>query len=490
MKTGKDARKALLSGVNKVATAVKGTLGPAATTVILQREDKFPLILNDGVSIAKAVKDEDPYINMGVNLIQQVASEAQSSSGDGTTTATILAQALCNLGFQHLEEEEITARELVEIITTESQKIIDHLLEEAIDCEDSMLDNVAAIASNNDKELGSLIAEVMRKVGKDGVVSVEVGSGYDTVYEMANGFEIHSGAISPHFPRSMDDVNVLLMQDKLNSFDQLLPALEQSIEQGRGLLIITNDINPRMLPNLLINVMQGKVNASVIKVPQMGKAQEDWLLDIQAVVGGPIYGKIYDMDVTKVKVHGMGHALSMEMKKDTTIVKTSDVSDEGHLDDLYQNLQKASNEWEEEIIQRRIGRLTNGIAAIKVGGYTELELLEAKERVDDAVNAVKAAMNGGVIRGGGTLLAKYGSMSAYDYIRQAFVMPHHLILDNAGYNTKSVMTSNEHINALTGEEVDYLAEGILDPVNVTVNSIISAVSITKLVLTSDCLLPI
>lgn len=487
MITGDDATKALLAGVNKVATAVKGTLGPAATTVILEREDNFPVVLNDGVSIAKAIKDKDAYVNMGVNLIQQVASEAQNSSGDGTTTATILAQALCNLGVEEIKGGTST-RTLLETLTSESEQIIKAIKEQAVECEDDMLDNVACIASNNDAKLGALIAEIMRKVGKDGVVSVEVGSGFDTTYEMANGFEIHSSTISPHFPKSMDDVNVLLCYDRINSFEQLLPALEQSIQENRGLLIIANDVNARLLPNLLINVMQGKVNATIIKTPEMGRAQENWMLDIQSIVGGPIYGKIYDMDISKVGVHGMGHALSMEMKKDTTILKTDSPPNEKHLDDLYQALDDEELiEWEKEILQRRIGRLSNGVAAIKVGGYTELELLETKERVDDAVNAVKEAMNGGVVRGGGLTMYAAFRLSASPWIVQAFSIPHHIILENAGLEPK--FDSGKAMNALTGNLEDYLSAGVLDPVNVVVNSIRSAVSIAKLVLGSQCLVP-
>lgn len=497
MKTGEDARQSLLAGINKVAKAIRGTLGPAATTAIIQREDKFPVVLNDGVSIAKAVHDDDPYVMMGISLIQQVAEEAQSYSGDGTTTATILAQSLCNLGSDYMQEYDLTPRNLVEIIEVEAEAIINAIEDCAIPAND--LEAVASIAANNDPKLGLLIAEVMEKVGKDGVVSVEVGSGYETTYEMVNGFEIHSGSISPHFPSSMDDANVLLVQDKINSFNQLLPALEKSISENRGLLIIANDFNPRMLPNLLINVMQGKVNACVIKTPQMGKAQEDWLLDIQSVVHGPIYGKMYDMDISKVEVHGMGHITSMETKRDTTVIKTDTSPDEAHLDDLYQLRDKLdaqedtdANEWETEMIERRIGRLTNGVASIRVGGYTEVELLETKERVDDAVNAVKHAMQDGIIPGGGCLLNFFGDKSEYDFIDRAFAVPMFTILDNAGQIDDSpyVPSTQYGRDALDGTLVDLVEAGIVDPVNVTINSIRSAVSIAKLVLTSDCLIPL
>ena len=498
MLTGAEARERLLHGVNKVASAVKGTIGPAAKTVIIQREgDKTPVVLNDGVSVAKAVHDDDPYVQMGIELIQQVAEQAQTISGDGTTTATVLAQAFCNLGFERIEEG-IRPDVVVNRIKTQSEAIIEQIKEHAIQIkEHSQLVDVATIAANNDPELGALIAEVMGRVGKDGVVSVEVGSGFDTTYKMCGGFEIHSGQLSPHFPRTMDESNVLLVSDQIQSFDQLLPALELSIKQNRGLLIICNEVNPRILPNLLINVMQGKVSAAMIKTPEMGKAQEDWLKDIQAIVGGPLYGKFWDKDIKDVEEHGMGHILSMESKRDTTIVKIKHGWPQeynSHIDTLYQELQyviKDNNEWEEEIIQRRIGRLENGIASIQVGGYTEVELLETKERVDDAVNAVKAAMRNGVIAGGGLLLNYFGSQPDNDLIIQrAFMMPKFLILDNAGFEEVASFDTTYGIDAKTGKTVNFVEAGIIDPVDVTVSSIRSAVSIASLVLGSDCLIPL
>ena len=495
MITDEEAREKLLQGVNKVATAVKGTIGPAAKTVIIQREgDKPPVVLNDGVSVAKAVHDNDPYVQMGIELIQQVAEQAQTISGDGTTTATVLAQAFCNLGFERISEG-IRPDVVVNQIKSQSEAIIEKIKEQAISIEDeSQLVDVATIAANNDPELGSLIAEVMGKVGKDGVVSVEVGSGFDTTYKMCNGFEIHSGQLSPHFPRNMDESNVLLVSDQIQSFDQLLPALELSIKQNRGLLIICNEINPRILPNLLINVMQGKVNAAMLKTPEMGKSQEDWLEDIQAMVGGPLYGKFWDRDITNVEEHGMGHILSMESKRDNTIVKVSQPVCDAHLDTLYQELQyvkKDDNKWEEEILLRRIGRLENGIASIEVGGYTEVELLETKERVDDAVNAVKAAMRNGVIAGGGLLLNYFGSQPDNDLIIQrAFMMPKFLILDNAGFEEVASFDTTYGIDAKTGKTVNFVEAGIIDPLDVTISSIRSAVSIASLVLGSNCLIPL
>ena len=501
---GNEATTKLLEGVNLVANAVKGTLGPAAKTAIIQRDGKFPIIVNDGVSIAKAVSHPDPYVQLGVSLMQQVAEEAQGKSGDGTTTATILAQALCNIGFSLINDEQSewynNPTKLTQEINLLSEEIISSISKHKIDCEGDMIKQVATIAANNDEELGSLIAEVMEKVGKNGVVSVEVGSGFDTTYEMTNGYEVLTGAISPHFPSQLKDCNVLLIADKINSFDSLVPVLEMTIEDERSILIVAADFNPTVMPNLLVNVMQGKVNAVIIKAPGMGNAPEEVLYDLRASVGGKIVGKMYDVEkLSDVTLDDMGYAESVEIGNDSTVISTDKSPNEAHLDNLYQALNdiqlgsKGANDWAKETMQRRIARLEQGIASIKVGGKTEVELLERKERIDDAVNAVKAAMQNGVIPGGGILMDYYAvqKIPSHDEISKAFRIPKFLIQENAGFQASVSHSATHGMDSAKGDGVwvDMVEAGILDPLDVTINSIRSAVSVATLVLGSNCLIP-
>lgn len=469
---GKDARKKLLLGVNKVANAVKGTLGPGAKTVIIQRKGDFPMILNDGVSVAKAVSDPDPHVQMGIDLIKQVASQAQDKSGDGTTTATVLAQALCNIGFSMIEDGADPV-EVKETLEAEAEKIIVKINDESFPCDEDRIESVATIAANNDAKLGALIAEVMIESGKDGAVSVETGSGFDTVIENVNGFEVHSGALSPHFPKELNDALILLVE-YIDNFDNLIPTLELAIKEGRSLLIIAEDYNQRILPNLLINVMQGKVNAALIKVPEMGKARLDWSWDIREATKSMIHSNNDEtFSLKNPKLRNLGSASSVVIGRESTIISTGkNKVTEMYLDRLFEAKEKAETEWERKILVRRIARLQSGIASIKVGGHTEVEIIETKERVDDAVNAVRAGMKNGVVAGGSTLLSTFALHSKYDLVKTAFQIPKQVIMMNAGIEKEFTVD-------------DMIDSNVYDPHDVVVNSIRSAVSIASLVLCSD-----
>jgi len=484
--TGKEASKKLLQGVNKVANAVKGTLGPNARTVIIQRENTFPLILNDGVTIARAVNDPDIYVQMGIDLIKEVASQAQHKSGDGTTTATLLAQALCNIGYDAIHRGE-DAVGLTNAIKEEAEIIIDKLLKEAIPVDDNedMLKNVAIIASNNDVELGNLIAEVMKVVGSEGAIAVESGSGFETTFNIESGLEVQAGAISPYFSQSLTNANVLLTHDRIDNFESLVPALELSIKSGNGLLIFCSDYNPAMLPNILINVVQGKINACIVKTAGMGEAQQDWLRDIQSKTGGHMFSKLLGGNIIEVKQDHLGYVLRADCGKDTTMLLTdNDDVNHAHVDSLYQKQEETTNNWEMQTLSRRIARLTDGVASIKVGANTEIELRERKERIDDAVNAVRAAQRNGVIAGGGVLLRHFGQQSSLGIIKETFATPEETLLDNAGILQSPKIQYSEDDDL----GFDMKEKGVYDPVDVTINSIRSAVSIAVLVLLSDALI--
>lgn len=484
---GKEARRKLLQGINKVADAVKGTLGPSAKTVIIQQEDTFPLILNDGVSVARAVNDPDPYVQMGIDLIKQVAEQAQGVSGDGTTTATVIAQALCNEGFKEIEDGRDRI-ELFEMIQEKVGEIIRNIENHSQPCETvDDVSSVAKIAANNDQELGDLIAEVMWTIGSEGAIALKHGSGFETTFEIKDGLEIDSGSVSPHFTQEMANANVLLTTDKIDNFESIVPALELSLKEQKGLLIICADYNEAMLPNLLINVVQGKINACLVKLPSMGKQQGDWADDIRSAVGGKIFNKTVGDSITTVKEQDLGHVNLVQCGKDSCVLETESI-DESHLDDLYQQVDEAEHDWDKQTLTRRIARLSKGVASIYVGATTEIEMLEKKERIDDAINAVRAAMRNGIIAGGGVLLNYYGADSGDDMIMTAFSAPMRTIAENAGIDLTATMHTERGFDARTGKiDADMVAVGIIDPVDITINSIRSAVSIARLVLLSDAL---
>jgi len=486
--TGKDARAKLLQGVNKVANAVKGTLGANARTVIIEQEDSYPLILNDGVSIARAVNDPDPYVQMGIDLIKQVAEQAQNKSGDGTTTATVIAQALCNEGME-LVKRGISPLEITQELKEESEDIITKIKESARPCEnDEELVDVATIAANNDSELGRLIAEVMSKIGSEGAIALKNGSSYETYYEITDGLDLQTGAISPYFPDSINNASVLITTDKINSFESLIPVMEECLKLNKGLVIFCGDYNPAVLPNLLINVVQGKINATMVKLAGMGDTQKAWAEDIQAITGGEILDKSVGKTLKNIDFEDfpLGHLDTVVCKKDSCVIENSVNAVESHTQNLQQQMKEADNDWDKQTYARRIARLENGVASIMVGANSEVEMMEKKERIDDAVNAVRSAQRNGIIAGGGVLPNYYGQSSESLLISKAFSMPMRLICENAGYDAYS-HDKDIGFNAATGEWVNMIEQGITDPVDVVVNSIRSAVSIATLVLLSDAM---
>lgn len=487
--SGSDARTKLMSGVEKVERAVRGTLGPGARTVVIEREEGFPLVYNDGVSIAKAVNDPDPYVQMGIDLIQQVAEQAQSKSGDGTTTATVLAKAICDAGFQLIEGGSDPVQ-LKKELEDNIDGICLYLSRNANkDVSEEDLLTVATIAANNDAELGSLISKILLEIGEHGAVAIESGTGPETRYEIEGGMEVHSGAISPHFPSQMKDAYCLLVAGKIKSFDSLLPALQLCVDEEKPLVIIADDFSPQVLPNLLLNVVQGKVNATILKTPGMGDVQRQWMQDIHSVVGGSVFSPLKpphsiedDMDLGH-----LGRIASIEIKKDHSVIVDGNESPnllvESRLDDLFIELSDAEHDWDKQTLQRRIARLQSGVATIKVGGYTELEILEKRERIDDAVNASKAAMKNGIVTGGGIALwdavVKVRDGDGWDTdsiipLLDAFETPTNMIAENMGLTPE-----NFRQQTIEGD--------VYDPLDVVINSLHSAVSIATLVLLSDAL---
>ncbi len=484
--TGKEARKKLLKGVNKVANAVKNTLGANATTVIIEQEDSFPLILNDGVSIAQAVNDPDPYVQMGIDLIKQVATQAQNSSGDGTTTATVIAQSLCNEGMDMINAGDDPV-EVVDTLKADAEKVITALKENSTECEAlANLIDVATISANNDSELGSLIAEVMHEIGSEGAIAMKNGSSYETYYEITEGLDIQAGSASPYFTESINNANVLISMDKINTFESIVPAMEESLQQGRGLLIVCSDYNPAILPNLLINVVQGKINANLVKLAGMKDTQWAWAEDIKAVTGGTIQSELNGM----LNID-MGYADTVVCKKDSCVIESKVNAVDSKIESLQALMDNSESSWDKQVYARRIARLRRGVASIVVGADSEVELRERKERIDDAVNAVRAAQRNGIIAGGGSLLYALSKDSDNPLIVEAFTTPLNLIAAYCDVFVEPEMIDGEFngigYNAKTNEWCNMIEAGVIDPVDVVVNSIRSAISIATLVLLSEAM---
>jgi len=479
--TGEDARDKLLQGVNKVANAVKCTLGGNSHTVIIEREGTFPLIVNDGVSIARAVNDPDPFVQMGISLIQQVATQAQNDSGDGTTTATVLAQAMCNEGMRLVSEGEdpfIITRDLEEDV----EKIVTHLKGMSYSItEKKQAHQIANIASNNDEELGTLIGDIMWDVGSEGAIALKTASSYETTSEHTKGLEINGNIVSPHFPSTLNNANVFLTLDKINTFESLIPMMEMSAEEKRPLLIICSDYNPSILPNLLLNVVQGRIDASIVKLAGMAESQRAWAEDIKAVVGGEIFENVLGTDVEDWE--DLGYVESFN----NMVIENNERDAE--IDDWVGTLtlkgSKAETSWDKQTYSRRIARLKQGVASISVGAHTEVELLDRKERVDDAVNAVRAAMRNGYVEGGGSSLFHLSKTSDNPIIKHALQQPMNIISRG---NSKNFSGQSYHgWDAKNNKWCNMIEAGIIDPTDVVINSLRSAVSVARLVLLSDAM---
>ena len=506
---GKEARDKLLLGVNKVANAIKGTLGGNAGTVIVQNPAGLPLILNDGVSITKSVTDPDPYVQMGINLMQEVAHEAQSKSGDGTTTATILAQALCNT----MANDDSDNIKIKETLSAMCKYIVNELNDMATDVNEDDLLDVCIVASNNDAELGTLIHEALLAVGEEGNVIIESNSDNTTTWSLTEGLVMDSGYVNKLMANAdrekciYDNASILLTREKIDTFNHIVPALELSMKAGKPLVVVCHDYNPSILPNLLVNIMQGKLNVCIVKTAGFGDTQDYWLEDIEAKCGGKIFNS-FD-SIVKIKEHELGTCDKVEITS-TTSTFIKDGVDEDYLEMLEYNLGFAVNDWETEMMQNRIARLTSGIASIKVGGITDIEQKERRERVDDAVNAAILARKQGVVCGGGVALkdiwwkahrtlddlhflpseqekVKGMAVDQNTYFN-AILAPMKQILSNSGRAEDNYTFEEKDMgwNAAFRKVENLRANGIIDPVGVTINAVESAFSIAILLLTTDC----
>jgi chaperonin GroEL len=515
LKFNDEARRALEAGVNKLADTVKVTLGPKGRNVVLDKKFGAPTITNDGVSIAKEIELDDPFENMGAQLVKEVATKTNDVAGDGTTTATVLAQAMVNHGMRNVTaganpmglkkgiEKAVAAA--VESIKSQAKEVDDK----------SDIASVATISAA-DASVGEVIANAIDKVGKDGVVTVEESNTFGTELEFTEGMQFDKGYLSPYFVTDterqeavLEDAYVLFNAGKISTVQALLPVLEAVMKTGRPLLIVAEDIEGEALATLVVNKIRGTFNSSAVKAPGFGDRRKAMLQDMATLTGGQVVSEEVGLKLENITLDLLGRAKRIIITKDnTTIVDGAGESDEvaGRINQIKAEIENTDSDWDREKLQERLAKLAGGVAVIKVGAATEVELKEKKHRIEDAVSATRAAIEEGVVAGGGTALVRArgavkavvdalagdeatGARIVYD----SLLAPARLIADNAGLEgavtTKQVESEVGGIglNAATGEFVDMFKAGIIDPAKVTRAALQNAASIAALVLTTECL---
>ena len=515
---GAEARQKLLEGIDAVANAINPTLGPAARTVVIEKSWGSPSIINDGVTIAKDIELADPFNNMGAKLIQEVASKTQDNAGDGTSTASILAQSLCHNGLA-MRDEGANPVELKAGFDAAIEAVVSALKEQAVPVETSeTIKQVATIAANNDEMIGALIADAVEAVGREGVITVEEAKSIETSLDVVEGMEFNKGYISPYMITDREKREaihesplVLLTDMTINTAQDLLPSLEASVQQKRPLLIIAKDIEGEALATLVLNVVSRVVKAVAVKAPGFGDELGEQLEDISVLTGATVLCKDQGADLKTQGPTSLGSCDRIIVAKGkTTIVGGGGDKKavEERADILRGQAKLASSNWDREKLEKRIGKLTGGVAVLKVGAATETEMKETKARVDDALSATRAAMAEGVIAGGGVPLLRARSILTeleanaegdravgIRLVHDALSAPLIQIAENAGVDGAEVVTTvlasddpNFGFNARTNDYVDMLEAGIIDPVKVTRNALQAAGSIAGLVLTTETLI--
>jgi len=510
-----EARRALEAGVNKLADTVKVTLGPKGRNVVLDKKFGAPTITNDGVSIAKEIELDDPFENMGAQLVKEVATKTNDVAGDGTTTATVLAQAMVHHGMRNVAAGA-NPMGLKKGIEKAVAAAVESIKSQATVVDDK--DQIAAVAtiSAADSSVGEVIANAIDKVGKDGVVTVEESNTFGTELEFTEGMQFDKGYLSPYFVSDverqevvLEDAYVLFNAGKISTVQVMLPVLETVMKSGKPLLIIAEDIDGEALATLVVNKIRGTFNSAAVKAPGFGDRRKAMLQDMAVLTGGQVISEEVGLKLETVTLDLLGRAKRIIITKDnTTIVDGAGEHDDvvGRINQIKAEIDNTDSDWDREKLQERLAKLAGGVAVIKVGAATEVELKEKKHRIEDAVSATRAAIEEGVVAGGGTALvrARAAVKAVVDSLEgdertgaktvwESLTAPCRLIADNAGLEgavtTQAVeaATGNMGLNAATGEMVDLVKAGIIDPAKVTRAALQNAASIAALVLTTECL---
>jgi chaperonin GroEL len=512
---GEDSRQVILRGVNVLADAVKVTLGPKGRNVVIEKKFGSPTITKDGVTVAKEIELKDSLENMGAQMVREVASKTSDVAGDGTTTATVLAQAIFREGVK-----TVAAGASPMALKRGIEKAVEVAVEEVKklhkDVKGEMIAQVGTISANNDKQIGSIIAEAMKKVGKDGVITVEESKTMETTLEVVEGMQFDRGYLSPYFVTdpdrmecALEDVRILIHEKKISSMKDLLPLLEQIAKMGKPLLIIAEDVEGEALATLVVNKLRGTLQCAAVKAPGFGDRRKAMLEDIAVLTGGKAITEDLGIKLENVKLEDLGRAKKVTIDKDnTTLVegagKAAEI--EGRVKQIRSQIENTTSDYDKEKLQERLAKLVGGVAVIKVGAATETELKEKKARVEDAMHATRAAVEEGIVPGGGVALLR--CIPALDrlkleedegigvnIVKRALEEPTRQIALNAGHEGAIVVgrireskDATFGFNAATGEFGDLLKAGVIDPAKVTSLALQNAASVAALMLTTEALI--
>ena len=513
---GDSARQRMLVGVNTLADAVKATLGPKGRNVILEKSFGAPTVTKDGVSVAKEIELADRFENMGAQMVKEVASQASDVAGDGTTTATVLAQSIVNEGLKAVAAG-MNPMDLKRGIDKAVAAAVEAVGGMASPCEDNTaIAQVGTISANSDESVGEIIAEAMEKVGKEGVITVEEGSGLENELDVVEGMQFDRGYLSPYFINNQDNMSaevedpfVLLVDKKISNIRELLPVLEQVAKASRPLVIIAEDVEGEALATLVVNNMRGIVKVAACKAPGFGDRRKAMLQDIAILTGGTVISEEVGLDLESTSLEHLGNAKRITMDKDnTTIVDGAGDAEaiQGRVSEIRVQIENTSSDYDREKLQERVAKLAGGVAVIKVGAATEIEMKEKKARVEDALHATRAAVEEGVVAGGGVALVR--AIASVEGLTgdnedqntgiaaalRAMEGPFRQIVDNAGDEASVVLDKvrqgegNLGYNAATGEYGDMIAMGILDPAKVTRTALQAAGSVAGLMITTEVMI--
>jgi len=512
-----DARAALKRGVDQLAEAVKVTLGPKGRNVVIDKKFGAPTVTKDGVTVAKEIELPDALENMGAQMVKEVATKTSDLAGDGTTTATVLAQAIFREGLKNVTAG-VNPMALKRGIEAAVAAVVEDLKKMSVPTKGKKeIAQVGSISANNDKEIGDLIADAMEKVGKDGVITVEEAKGLETTLETVEGMQFDRGYLSPYFvtdpdkmEAALEDALILIHDKKISSMKDLLPILEKVAQMGKPLLIIAEDIEGEALATLVVNKLRGTLRVAAVKAPGFGDRRKAMLADVAVLTGGQVISEEVGFKLENAVVTDLGRAKRIVVDKDnTTLIDGAGDDDkiQGRIKEIKSAIDKTTSDYDKEKLQERLAKLAGGVAVINVGAATESEMKEKKARVEDALHATRAAVEEGIVPGGGVALvraqkalkglklAESDEQIGVDIIRRAIEEPMRIIVQNAGGEgsivVEKVRTSKETnygYNALTDEYEDLVAAGVIDPTKVTRTALQNAASIAGLLLTTEALI--
>ncbi len=510
-----EARQSLLLGAQKLAKAVKTTLGPSGRNVILEKKFGSPTITKDGVTVAKEIELPDPYENMGAQLIKEVSSKTSDTAGDGTTTATVLAEAIYGEGLRNVTAGA-NPTSLQRGILKAAEALVGQLKQLSTEVTDTKeIAQVATVSANWDTEIGNIIADAMDKVGKDGTITVEEAKGIETTLDVVEGMQFDKGYLSPYMATDTEAMTadlenplILIHEKKISNLKDMLPLLEKVAQSGRPFLIIAEDVEGEALATLVVNKIRGTLNVAAVKAPGFGDRRKAMLEDIAILTGGRVITEDLGVTLENVTLDDLGSAKSIKItKEDTTIIEGAGASDSisGRVSQIRRQIEETTSDYDREKLQERLAKLAGGVAVINVGAATETEMKEKKARVEDALHATRAAVEEGIVPGGGTALiraqAAVGDLglqgdeaTGADIVKRAIEAPLRQLSANAGREGALIVervkngSGNEGYNVATDTYEDLVANGVVDPTKVTRSALQNAASISGLLLTTECLI--